>query len=53
MQIGQEIPSDIDFLRAVAKILNVILDAELQGVFGNWIECVKRVTEAGGNYSTW
>jgi predicted SprT family Zn-dependent metalloprotease len=45
-------PGEIDVLEAVTEILNDISNAELRRVFQNWVECVQRVIDAGGDYLT-
>jgi hypothetical protein len=50
--VGQRIPDHIDFLEAVAEILNGISDTELQCGCRSWIEHVERVIDAGSDHLT-
>jgi hypothetical protein len=50
--IRVEISDEIDFLKAVAEILNGFSDAELQRVFRSRIEPTEKVSDAGGDYLT-
>jgi hypothetical protein len=42
----------MDLLEAVIAILNGISNAEVQRVFGSWIERVERVTDTRRDYQT-